>query len=200
MLTPFDIQEKEFSRSVRGYREEEVDEFLDQIIVQMENLIRENEALREKLSRNDNSAAMQADTESSVAGTLQSARALVQEISDGAEKKASMILENAELDAELIKHQAKEDAVKIEQESTMLKNNFESFKARYKNLLTSELERFESLTNEIYPELTIRDLEDLDLDSTLHRGTAKPQWGSNIQSEQKCGIAKADTVVFKNEE
>ena len=76
----------------------------------------------------------------------------------------------------------------------------ESFKARYKNLLTSELERFESLTNEIYPELTIRDLEDLDLDSTLHRGTAKPQWGSNIQSEQKCGIAKADTVVFKNEE
>ena len=162
MLTPFDIQEKEFSRSVRGYREEEVDEFLDQIIVQMENLIRENEALREKLSRNDNSAAMQADTESSVAGTLQSARALVQEISDGAEKKASMILENAELDAELIKRQAKEDAVKIEQESTMLKNNFESFKARYKNLLTSELERFESLTNEIYPELTIRDLEDLD--------------------------------------
>ena len=32
MLTPFDIQEKEFSRSVRGYREEEVDEFLNLVL------------------------------------------------------------------------------------------------------------------------------------------------------------------------
>ena len=48
MLTPFDIQEKEFSKNVRGYREEKINEFLDQIIVQIENLIKENKTLGEK--------------------------------------------------------------------------------------------------------------------------------------------------------
>ena len=32
MLTPLDIQKKEFRRRLRGYSEEEVDEFLDQIL------------------------------------------------------------------------------------------------------------------------------------------------------------------------
>ena len=42
MITPADIEYKEFTKAVRGYKEEEVDEFLDLIIVDMENLIREN--------------------------------------------------------------------------------------------------------------------------------------------------------------
>ena len=39
MITPLDIQNKEFSRGVRGYKEEEVDEFLDLITVDMEKLL-----------------------------------------------------------------------------------------------------------------------------------------------------------------
>ena len=38
MITPADIENKEFSRGVRGYKEEEVDEFLDLIILDMEKL------------------------------------------------------------------------------------------------------------------------------------------------------------------
>ena len=37
MITPADIEYKEFTKVVRGYKEEEVDEFLDLIIVDMEN-------------------------------------------------------------------------------------------------------------------------------------------------------------------
>ena len=32
MLTPADIHNKEFSRGFRGYNEEEVDDFLDEIV------------------------------------------------------------------------------------------------------------------------------------------------------------------------
>ena len=42
MITPFDIEKKEFSKGVRGYSIEEVDEFLDQIIVDLEKVIKEN--------------------------------------------------------------------------------------------------------------------------------------------------------------
>ena len=49
MITPADIEYKEFTKAVRGYKEEEVDEFLDLIIVDMENLIRENKKLKADL-------------------------------------------------------------------------------------------------------------------------------------------------------
>ena len=42
MITPVDIEQKEFTRGVRGYKEEEVDTFLNLIILEMENLIRTN--------------------------------------------------------------------------------------------------------------------------------------------------------------
>ena len=40
MITPADLENKEFSRGVRGYREDEVDEFLDLIILDMEKLLK----------------------------------------------------------------------------------------------------------------------------------------------------------------
>ena len=45
-LTPLDIHNKEFSRSFRGYDEDQVNEFLDQIIKDYEALIRENKDLQ----------------------------------------------------------------------------------------------------------------------------------------------------------
>lgn len=46
MLTPLDIQNAVFHRSLRGYNEAEVDEFLDRVVVEYEQLYRENLALR----------------------------------------------------------------------------------------------------------------------------------------------------------
>lgn len=60
-LTTTDIVEKEFKRSMRGYNEEEVDEFLDLIIRDYETYIQEINKLRqenERLKRSlDNSTA-----------------------------------------------------------------------------------------------------------------------------------------------
>lgn len=49
MLTPLDIQSAVFHRTWRGYREAEVDEFLDRVVVEYEQLYRENLALKAQL-------------------------------------------------------------------------------------------------------------------------------------------------------
>lgn len=41
MIRPIDIQEKEFSKAVRGYKEDEVNEFLDEITIDLERLLDE---------------------------------------------------------------------------------------------------------------------------------------------------------------
>lgn len=51
MLTPLDIQNKEFRRRLRGYCENEVDEFLDQILEDYEMLYRQNASLKDEVSR-----------------------------------------------------------------------------------------------------------------------------------------------------
>ena len=43
MITPLDIQNKEFSRAVRGYNQEEVDLFLDEIMADYDDVARGRE-------------------------------------------------------------------------------------------------------------------------------------------------------------
>ncbi|HLT55141.1 MAG TPA: DivIVA domain-containing protein, partial [Bacillota bacterium] len=50
-LTPLDIHNKEFTKSFRGYDEDEVNEFLDQVVKDYEIVIREKRALEEKVNQ-----------------------------------------------------------------------------------------------------------------------------------------------------
>ncbi len=52
-LSPLDIHNKEFTRGFRGYVEDEVNEFLDQIIKDYEILLREKKELEEKIKTYD---------------------------------------------------------------------------------------------------------------------------------------------------
>ncbi|MBR2511770.1 MAG: DivIVA domain-containing protein [Firmicutes bacterium] len=162
MITPYDIQEKEFSRAVRGYKEDEVDAFLDKIIIEMEHLIKENESLKATVSDLEGQLTEKSSSDSSVADTLKQAQDLMKEISFSAEKRARLMIKDAELDASNIRKEARQKASEIEEENATLRRNFDAFKNRYRNLLESELERFDTLTSEIYPDLTINDLEDLE--------------------------------------
>lgn len=162
MITPYDIQEKEFSRAVRGYKEDEVDAFLDKIIIEMERLIKENESLKATISDLEGQLTEKSSSDSSVADTLKQAQDLMKEISFSAEKRARLMIKDAELDASNIRKEARQKASEIEEENATLRRNFDAFKNRYRNLLESELERFDTLTSEIYPDLTINDLEDLE--------------------------------------
>src|SRR5690625_7934743 len=50
-LTPLDIHNKEFTRSFRGYDEDEVNEFLDQVIKDYELVIRESKEYQERIQK-----------------------------------------------------------------------------------------------------------------------------------------------------
>lgn len=51
MLTAMDIHNREFKRSFRGYNEDEIDDFLDQVVNDYEKLSRDNEKLKEDRER-----------------------------------------------------------------------------------------------------------------------------------------------------
>ena len=143
MITPADIENKEFSRAKKGYNEEEVDEFLDLIIVDMEKLIRENRQLKEELSKAHVQVDKHMSTETSVYETLESARSLMNDIAASAERRAEILLKNAELEANLITREAKESIARYTEEGSRLKGRVEMLRERYRKMLEAELEKLD---------------------------------------------------------
>ena len=143
MITPADIENKEFSRAKKGYNEEEVDDFLDLIILDMEKLIRENKQLKNELSKVHVQVDKHMSTETSVYETLEAAKSLMNDIAASAERRAEILLKNAELEASLITREAKESISRYTDEGNRLKGRVETLRERYKKMLESELERLE---------------------------------------------------------
>lgn len=141
MITPTDIENKEFSKAKKGYNEEEVDEFLDLIILDMEKLIRENRQLKEELGKVHVQVDKHMSTETSVYETLEAAKSLMNDIAASAERRAEILLKNAEMEADLITREAKESITRYTDEGNRLKDRVESLKERYKKMLEAELER-----------------------------------------------------------
>ena len=152
MITPVDIEQKEFTRGVRGYKEEEVDTFLNLIILEMENLIRTNRELSDENSKLKEELATSRNTESEVLETLETAKRLMSEISASAEKRAEVLLKNAELDAHLIRREARETSERFMDESKSIRTRVSALREKYKNLLEAELERFDMLSADIFTE------------------------------------------------
>ncbi len=153
MITPLDIQEKEFPRVVRGYKENEVDEFLDRITLDYEKILAENERLKAEVERLKADVMKYSGTENTVLETLEAAKALMGDISASAERRAEILMKNAELDAALVVREARESVERLNEENAALKTRFLRFQTKYKGLLEAELERFDTLSAELFAEM-----------------------------------------------
>jgi cell division initiation protein len=156
MITPLDIQNKTFGKGVRGYKEDEVDGFLDLIIIDYEKALSENRELKTKLKDAMGEIEKYKNSESTVMETIETARALMRDISGSAEKRAEIVLKNAELDAERIVREASESGQRLNEEYQALKNRYTIFSTRFKSLLESEIDKFDTLSQELFYEDGIR--------------------------------------------
>ncbi|MGI6727622.1 MAG: DivIVA domain-containing protein [Anaerovoracaceae bacterium] len=166
MITPIDIQNKEFTKAVRGYKEEEVDGFLDLITLDLEKLIDENQRLKNQIKALTGELSRYKNTEGMVLETLEATKALMSDISESAEKRAKILLKNAELDAELITREARESVERLNEETIVLRNRLNVFRTRYQTLLESELEKFDTLSMDIFVDKDMEDLKSILEDKT----------------------------------
>jgi len=139
LLTPLEIHNKEFKRSFRGYEEEAVDEFLDQVIADYEQLYKENIDLRDMISRTEGNMGQYRDLEE----TLKSALIVAQQTSDkmknNAEKEAQMVIEEARSRAERLVVEAQTKFERTLYDYERLKNQVLLFRVKLKSFLELQL-------------------------------------------------------------
>jgi len=140
MLTPLDIQNKEFKRGVRGYKETDVDTFLDEIMIDYEKIYKENIELKDKISMLNDQIKHYNKIEETLQNTLVVAQSTAEEVKISAKKNADLIIKEAEDNSKRIIEEAKNEALKIREEYETLKKDMLVFKTRFKTLLQSQLE------------------------------------------------------------
>ena len=117
-LTPMDIHNKEFSRSFRGYNEDEVDQFLDEIVDEFEKLYKENMELRDKINNLIDQINQYRTMEKTLKDTLVTAQKTADEVTSLAQKKSELIIREAEEQARKIREEASLSVVEANRSSS----------------------------------------------------------------------------------
>ncbi len=143
-ITPMDIEQQEFSKSFRGYNEEEVDDFLDKIVKDYEELINENVRLNEEIERMQEKLKEFSEIEETLRSALLNAQKSAEEMKGRVESEAKIIIEKAELEAKSLKQQVfqREDLVKNEIDN--LRRYKYIFKEKFKSMLNLYLKMLET--------------------------------------------------------
>ncbi len=147
-LTPMDIHNKEFNRSFRGYKEDEVDQFLDNVVDDFEKLYKDNIELKDKL----NSLAEQINQfrtmEKTLKETLVTAQKTADEVIAVAQQKSELIIQEAEEKARQIKEEAERAVIEANREHFEIKKQIKILKSKIRSLLEAQIEQIEQISED----------------------------------------------------
>lgn len=139
-LSPLDIHNKEFGRGFRGYQEDEVNEFLDQIIKDYEMLLREKKELEDRLKQTDERVGHFTTIESTLQKSIVIAQEAAEEVRRNSQKEAKLIVREAEKNADRIVNESLTKARRIAMEIDELKKQSKVFRNRFKMLVEAQLD------------------------------------------------------------
>ncbi len=149
MLTPIDIQNQTFNRSLRGYDPEEVRTFLRQVAQAWGALLDEKHALKQKVEQLTAELARYKEMESILQRTLLQAEEASRLTLQNAEKNAALILQEAQQKAEQMINNAQQQKARLEETIQHLEQRRQDIILELKAFLSLQLERLEQLAQGI---------------------------------------------------
>ncbi len=138
-LTPNDIHNKEFHRGFRGYAENEVDEFLDEVVREFEVLLRERQELRLQAEDAEQRLSRFQELEEHLQRALVVAQQTADEVRQNAQREAELITREAQQRAEQLMDEARAQLKILEHDLLERRRELDVWKARVRSLLESEL-------------------------------------------------------------
>jgi cell division initiation protein len=146
-VTPLDIIKKEFAPARRnGIDKEEVDSFLSDVRDTLDELIKENQRLRDMIARRDAEIAQLKGEEASIKDTLILARRLTEDLERNARREADLIIGDARLEAQRILMSTADERRNLQVEIAQLQSSKTRLLAEMRAILFSHetmLDKFE---------------------------------------------------------
>lgn len=145
-LTPLDVRKKkgDFAKGFRGYDPAEVDHFLELVAERLEEVVRENIALREQAGRLEERVQGQDGRERAVQEALVSAQSLREQIEEQARREAELIRREAEAEAREIRREADSFLQSRREDLQQLQRGRDRFLRGMRTLLEREMQALEA--------------------------------------------------------
>jgi len=158
-IAPIDIRQQRFSVKFRGFDPQEVDTFLEMVADELEDMVRENDRLKERQKKLEMQVEELGANEAGVRKTLLAAQTLREDISVNAKKEAELIIRDARSKAnEIIGSMkeaasgAREDLAALARRKKQLMLNMRSMMETHLRMLEAE-ERNDVSVNEAPPSI-----------------------------------------------
>ena len=145
-ITPLEVKRQQFKKGMRGYDAVEVETFLEMVSNELEDLLKENKDLKDKIIELETQLYDYKNMEKTLQQTLMQAQEASGKSIENSRKEASLIVQEAELKASQIVDKARLDFARAKEEIASLKGRKESILSKLKILLKSELDLISALS------------------------------------------------------
>ncbi len=144
-ITPLEIRKQEFRKALRGYDPHEVRAFLEMVSTELENMLRENAKLQEKVKDLDSKIEDYHRMEKILQNTLTTTQKATDELKDGAKKEAETIIANARVEAQRFLKEAQTELARMKEETKMVEHQKLLLVSEFRGLLESYMRLLERL-------------------------------------------------------
>jgi cell division initiation protein len=151
-LTPLEIRQHKFGSQMRGFDRDEVSAFLDTVVADFEDVVRENAQLRREAERLARELDAYRAREKTIQDTLTTAQSLVEQLKRTAIKESESIVIDAELRAEKLLAEAREQRATLANEIREQKHLRQRLEADLRRTLESYGKLIDALATAEHPD------------------------------------------------
>ena len=144
MITPIEIQNKSFKSGGLGYDKRDVDQFMKEVLNSYESLYRENVEMKDKISSLTDALQQYKYIEKTLQKALILAEKTAEDTKQLAQKEAKRIEKEAQLKYQIVLGDAKNELNRIHKQTMKLMQQYEMYRAQFKNLANAQIELIES--------------------------------------------------------
>jgi|SRR5579859_4152598 len=134
-ITPLDIQQKQYKRVFRGLDPEDVAQFSELVRTEFEELVKENNALKDELRRRVAEIDDYREREKTLKDTMMTAQKISEDIKINAKKDAELTISEAQVQADRIIQGAHARLVVVVEEINELKRQRVLYESALRSLL-----------------------------------------------------------------
>ncbi len=145
MITPMDIHNKTFSKSLRGYSEEEVNDFLQQIVTDYEQIYREHREMEEQMDQMKTKLANYEKISETMANTLDLAKETAERVKTNAKKNAEILVANAHAESQRQVREATESRRRLLENIIRTEGNMKTYVGKIRKDLQLALAAIDAL-------------------------------------------------------
>jgi cell division initiation protein len=140
-LSPIDVQQQTFKVALRGYAEDEVDEFLDEVVISLRDYEQRVRDAQERIAVLEEQLAANRETEDAMRRTFLAAQRTADSIVEEAKAESERILGDARGEVDRVTFEQTEQKAQLLAETALLRDRVHGLRASLTELAGGTLDR-----------------------------------------------------------